>query len=102
MEGAKPQRHTIFVDDEKQFKNFDLAKHFETLPELVDMQYNRLKVNQLETQPIVASEDGKLLKQVSRKLKEKYKKLADRKLNERKMEKLLLKIDQEKNLLVRL
>jgi hypothetical protein len=34
-------------------------------------------------------------------LKEKYKKLADKKINEKKMEKMLLKIDYEKNLLVK-
>ena len=41
--------HVIFVENEKQAKEFDLAKHFDTVPELVHRKSNRLRKDQLET-----------------------------------------------------
>jgi hypothetical protein len=42
MENAKPNKHLIFVNDEEKFENFDLPKYFNTVPELMEMQYNRI------------------------------------------------------------
>eukprot|EP00833_Pecoramyces_ruminatium_P002813 jgi/Orpsp1_1/1176845/evm.model.c7180000059228.1 len=34
-------KHTIFVEDEEEAKNFDPAKHFNTYPELLSRKFNR-------------------------------------------------------------
>lgn len=39
--------HTVFVDDENQFKNFKAENHFNTTKELINKRENRLKVDQL-------------------------------------------------------
>jgi U3 small nucleolar RNA-associated protein 11 len=45
-------KHTIFVADTKAAKNFDAAKHFDTLPELVPMAHNRLTTEALMQAPL--------------------------------------------------
>lgn len=45
---VNPRSHRIFVENERQLEAFDPASHFSTLPELVDRNYNRIHVNQLE------------------------------------------------------
>lgn len=44
----KVKEHKIFVDDEAELENFDLAEHLDTIPELVDREYNRPRKSQLE------------------------------------------------------
>ena len=39
----------MFVDNSEELESFDVAKHFETAPELVERSYNRPKLSQLET-----------------------------------------------------
>ena len=45
---VKPRSHKIFVETEEDLENFDAAKHFDTLPELLDRSYNRPRLSQLE------------------------------------------------------
>ena len=37
----KKQKHTVFVDNEEKAKNFNVADHFETVPELAGRSFNR-------------------------------------------------------------
>ena len=69
MESAKPNKHVIFVKDEKEYENFDLAEHFNTVPELVDVQYNRLTKEQLEKETIAATNNPRELRSVTARLK---------------------------------
>ena len=39
--GARPNKHTIFVDSKEEVDAFDAAKHFQTLPEYVHRTFNR-------------------------------------------------------------
>lgn len=47
--------HTVFVEDQGEFDNFDVAKHFNTDKRLVDRVENRVRLEQLtEEVPVVA------------------------------------------------
>ena len=48
IDAPAPNKHIIFVKDKARVENFDLAEHFDTVPELVDKKSNRLKKKQLE------------------------------------------------------
>ncbi|KAI9500787.1 hypothetical protein GGI25_005728 [Coemansia spiralis] len=54
-------RHTIFVNSEKEVKEFNAAKHFNTLPEFVGRKYNRPTLEVLEKNEI-GRPDAKALK----------------------------------------
>ena len=45
---VQPKKHTIFVDDNEQLNKFDLVQHFNTLPEFIDRNYNRITTDQIE------------------------------------------------------
>mmetsp|Transcript_3603 Transcript_3603/g.4779 ORF Transcript_3603/g.4779 Transcript_3603/m.4779 type:complete len:289 (+) Transcript_3603:129-995(+) len=48
-ESAQPvdRKHTIFVDSKEEAEEFDAAKHFNTLPELVGRSHNRSTIDQV-------------------------------------------------------
>lgn len=47
--GSKLKRkHTVFVDNQQDADNFDVAKHFDTLPELAGRTFNRLRSKDVE------------------------------------------------------
>uniref|UniRef100_A0A7S2KRK9 U3 small nucleolar RNA-associated protein 11 n=1 Tax=Skeletonema marinoi TaxID=267567 RepID=A0A7S2KRK9_9STRA len=46
---AKKRKHTVFVDGgQSAVDNFDAARHFDTIPELVARSFNRPRVKELE------------------------------------------------------
>lgn len=45
---TKKRKHTVFVETPQEAQEFDPAKHFDTLPELVDRSFNRLRKSDLE------------------------------------------------------
>jgi U3 small nucleolar RNA-associated protein 11 len=45
---VQPKKHTIFVDDEQQLQSFHPVTHFNTLPELIDRNYNRITKDQFD------------------------------------------------------
>lgn len=62
----KKKKHTIFVSNEKDAKDFDAASHFNTVPELLNRSYNRPRKDALvksvkkkldETDPDYESEE---------------------------------------------
>ena len=60
---GKKRKHTIFVDSVEEAEGFDVAKHFDTLPELAGRAFNRprigsLKKAALEASGLLAREDG--------------------------------------------
>lgn len=46
--GAVLPRHKVFVESQEEVASFDIAKHFDTLPELVPRAYNRPRVGDLD------------------------------------------------------
>lgn len=45
--GGKKRKHTVFVDEEEELNQFDVAEHFGTLPELAGRAFNRPRVEKL-------------------------------------------------------
>ena len=45
---GRKRKHKVFVDSEEQQEAFDSAEHLDTVPELLDHQYNRLTKSQLQ------------------------------------------------------
>lgn len=43
----KKRKHTVFVDNEEQANNFEVADHFDTVPELAGRAFNRVKKKDL-------------------------------------------------------
>ncbi|KAI8054328.1 small-subunit processome [Syncephalis plumigaleata] len=73
---VKP-KHTVFVDDEEQARNFNAAKHFNTAPQLMDRRFNRLTLDQLKTETIQGL-TGHELKEARRERASKYRELESR------------------------
>ena len=51
-DGVAPKRrkHTIFVDSAQEAQDFDVAQHFDTLPETVGRTFNRPRLSELQAQ----------------------------------------------------
>lgn len=47
-ENSKKRKHTVFVETREEAQEFDAAKHFDTLPELVNRPFNRPRLIDLE------------------------------------------------------
>lgn len=54
----KRRKHTIFVDSAEQAEKFDAAKHFETVPEMVNRPFNRRRLKDLEEEWGTRPRDG--------------------------------------------
>ncbi|XP_074539873.1 putative U3 small nucleolar RNA-associated protein 11 [Halichoeres trimaculatus] len=80
-------KHTFFVDTKKEVATFNLAKHLNTAPELLDRVYNRPTLQTLETKVIQAAADLGTVKKLAEQRKRQYKVLSQR-------------IDREKQLFV--
>ncbi|KAH3678562.1 hypothetical protein WICMUC_001371 [Wickerhamomyces mucosus] len=67
-------KHTVFVNDVKEKKDFDVAKHFDTDIKLINKKENRLKLNQLidNKTPII---DEEILESIEKKKVKKFKNL---------------------------
>lgn len=51
---GKKRKHTVFVEGgQKQAEEFDVAKHFDTIPELMGRAFNRPRVKTLEKQAML-------------------------------------------------
>lgn len=73
------QKHTVFVEDREAADNFDVAEHFDTIPELAGRKFNRLRKEDIKKaakeNTTEYDEDGKETK-LSRKQIEKQEKVA--------------------------
>lgn len=43
VDGIKRKKHTIFVHNKTQAENFDVAEHFDTVPEMAGRSFNRIR-----------------------------------------------------------
>lgn len=48
QERKSKRKHTIFVDNKETAENFDVAEHFDTIPQLADRKFNRLRRQDIE------------------------------------------------------
>ena len=51
---GKKRKHTVFVEAEpEELEKFDVAKHFDTIPELMDRAFNRPRIKVLEKEAMM-------------------------------------------------
>ena len=60
---SKKRKHTIFVDSTKDAEEFDVAKHFDTLPELAGRTFNRPRIESLKKAALECSSGGRMAAQ---------------------------------------
>ncbi|XP_068180314.1 probable U3 small nucleolar RNA-associated protein 11 [Antennarius striatus] len=91
-------KHTFFVDSKKEVQSFDLARHLNTAPELVNRVYNRPTLKTLETKSIQGTTDPHILNKLAKQRKNQYKILSQRIDREKKMYVITQKIQTRKDL----
>eukprot|EP00124_Ichthyophonus_hoferi_P006005 Ihof_evm1s1113 gene=Ihof_evmTU1s1113 len=95
-EGESINNHTIFVDNAKEAKSFDPAKHFDTDPALVNRAYNRLKVDQLCTM-VVQPKNG--TRKATKEKEKAYRELEGRKERLQNLSQATLELETRRNML---
>lgn len=104
VDSSKPKKqakHTIFVDDEEEVKAFDPAKHFDTVPELVERKFNRPRKEQIEQAKGLAPPRKKVLKGMEKQREANYRELASRLAREEQLSKLEQEMAIQKNLMTK-
>eukprot|EP00053_Salpingoeca_punica_P005643 m.55670 g.55670 ORF g.55670 m.55670 type:complete len:250 (+) comp13333_c0_seq1:106-855(+) len=94
----KPNTHTVFVDSEKEAKQFDPVEFFQTAPELVDRKSNRPRLETLATTavPRMSKDDMKKAEQQRRR---NYDELLQRMSRKEKMAKVANELQLQKSLM---
>ncbi|CAO3649024.1 unnamed protein product [Cunninghamella blakesleeana] len=100
---VKRNKHIVFVDNDEQSKKFNLVKHLDTAPELVNRKFNRPR---LETLQKALKDDSVInnnltkqdIKQMKREREMKYKELQSRKKREIGLSKAERELDIQKAL----
>jgi len=46
--GSSGSKHTVFVESNREAREFDVAEHFETIPEFAGRAFNRLRKSEIE------------------------------------------------------
>ncbi|KAG0246418.1 small-subunit processome [Mortierella sp. GBAus27b] len=98
---VKPKNHIVFVDTEDEVKGFNPAKHFDTLPELVNRKFNRPKVEQLKKEHNVPQLEKAELKAAAKERERSLTELASRMEREETMAKLEQEMTLRKNLMLK-
>ncbi|XP_056331531.1 probable U3 small nucleolar RNA-associated protein 11 [Danio aesculapii] len=98
LDEEKKNKHVFFLDTKKEVKNFDLATHLNTVPELVDRAYNRPTIETLENKSIVGAMKAREIKRLAKKRNEQYLRLSERIDREKKMFVISQKIQTRKDL----
>ncbi|KAG7389064.1 UTP11-like, U3 small nucleolar ribonucleoprotein [Phytophthora pseudosyringae] len=97
VDAPKGNSHTVFVDGEQQLESFDVARHFDTAPELADRAFNRIRKRDLETAQLpdlAANPKQKHKTQVERDAM--YRELRDRLARAKKIGQRSAKLDLER------
>ncbi|XP_035261488.1 probable U3 small nucleolar RNA-associated protein 11 [Anguilla anguilla] len=98
-DGKLKNKHTFFVDTKKEVKHFNLAKHLNTAPELLDRVYNRPTLETLEGKSVQGATRPFELQKLARLRKHQYTLLSQRVEREKKMFVVGQKIQARKDLL---
>ncbi|EGZ26496.1 hypothetical protein PHYSODRAFT_248257 [Phytophthora sojae] len=97
VDARKGNKHTVFVEDDRQLETFDVAQHFDTAPELVDRAFNRLRTKDLQTKQLpdlAANPKHKHKMQVEKNAK--YREMRDRLARANKIGRMSAKLDLER------
>ncbi|KAI9146085.1 small-subunit processome [Paraphysoderma sedebokerense] len=93
-------KHTIFLSDDEEAEHFDPARHFDTLPELVDRRFNRPKIETLRKTPVSDMiQDEKELRKISRDRAAAYSELSSRIGRDKALRKAEMEMDIQKALM---
>lgn len=84
-------KHVFFVDNNEELKNFDLAKRFNTHPDLIGRKSNRIKLDALEKMNLDIDENT--IKCLNEEREKSYKELDKRILRERELAKIQRKME---------
>ncbi|NXP75406.1 UTP11 protein, partial [Ramphastos sulfuratus] len=98
-EGKSPNKHLFFLDSRKEGKEFDIATHLDTLPELVGRVYNRPTIATLQKETLKGATDPVHLKKLAQQRKNQYNLLKQRIEREKAMFVVAQKIQTRKDLL---
>ncbi|KAK3089560.1 hypothetical protein FSP39_004626 [Pinctada imbricata] len=97
---TKPKnKHTVFVDSEKEAKDFDAAKYFNTHPALVNRTYNRPTLETLEKDRMGGDLDETDIEEMVRERDSKYSELAKRIEREKQLNVIHQKMETKKHLM---
>ncbi|XP_068616467.1 probable U3 small nucleolar RNA-associated protein 11 [Brachionichthys hirsutus] len=91
-------KHSFFVDSKKEVQLFDLARHLNTAPELVNRVYNRPTLETLEMKSIQGASNPRALNALAKQRKNQYKLLSQRIDREKKLYVIAQKIQTRKDL----
>lgn len=94
--GVKPPSHHKIFTEPDNVENFDLAQHFNTIPELVDRTYNRPNPKSIENMTSVTTA---LVRKETNKLSASYKDLRQRIKRRDKVEKTVEQLALQRNLM---
>lgn len=102
-EGTNKATHTIFVETEEEARNFDAAKHFDTLPELVHQTHHRPRVATVNDEDVDGAEEArrnirKQMRKMDRLRKAQYSELETRLKRVETLEKAEAHLVTERNL----
>lgn len=92
-------KHTFFLETKKDAKKFDVIKHLNTHPALIDRTFNRLTTDILKKQPIKAPVDNESLEEIAKERRREYKELSNRIEREKKLLVLSQKMEMKRNLM---
>lgn len=94
-----PRRHVVLVDEPAQAEAFTPEEYFDTVPELSDRTFNRLKKSQLEAGPITTADKPQPARLLDKEQKKRYEELSARIERKEKIDKVLSKLQQQKLLM---
>ncbi|ODN00626.1 putative U3 small nucleolar RNA-associated protein 11 [Orchesella cincta] len=97
LDSDHPNKHTFFVDDEKELRKFSLTKRLDTPAELLHRRYNRLRNTDVANKNFQAlAKDAETLKNVAKLRHKAYKELEARTGRNKKLATLERKIEIKK------
>lgn len=96
---AAKGQHTVFVDDEEEFENFDAAKHFKTDLRLLDRAENRLRLDQLGDERVVDQQDEHLAEKYNEKKLKKLRALKQKLERVEQLKRVEQKMDEQRELM---
>ena len=98
----KPKQHKIFVDDSNKIETFNIAEHFETVPELVENSHNRLRLETIKnhiSSDSINTMTKKEIKKLMKKKEKTVKELEGRSKRAEVLKKTMDKLQTQRNLL---
>lgn len=92
-------KHKIFLEQEAEVENFNVAEHFDTIDALVDRSFNRPRKDKLLAEAAGKVVSGKDLKRISKAKLRNYKELEQRAERSQKLAVALTKLNLQRSLL---